>query len=566
MRLHNGRRAVRVSMNQAYRQLGEGLPERRSAAGLEIPIDPKRLGPWIDALPRANPASTRSQLGDAMAAMNQVRLERGQRLTALELLRPVALETSNALGRRLHGLTLPLSPGKAREMEQLIEFDRLLADGYRIAVLELCAPSGSLPLLRGGAVAQAIERALYHCSRCMLHAYAIYQAPPAGSWAVLHALFAFARSHRLDGKPVDEPAEQGVATIGQSYGQALLLALSNPYRFNQREQQELWTLCRDLSLLLKLVPVRPANDGFAIPLDRDEGPGYIPEERADDSGEQLWLDLSALRNLLEQPLAQVHSGPVRLRLGSRTLDSNAELLRRLRGGWGSAATRGHQRLGAVHRLETVFGLTALHFHLAGEDFDSFLRRTGSPVSLRERERHDWTHTTVDPTRVPVLQADVLDQSLGGYRIRWPADQSVKARVGELVGLSAGDDGGQRQWMLGAIRWLRHAGDGSVDAGIELLARRARAVAVRSLDAPADGKPRLRAIQFEPVRDGTPQTLRLAVPTVLETIGGDVEIVRTAEQVEIEVGESMNEQCRNTRVVENAGDYLLVVAERAGGGR
>jgi cyclic-di-GMP-binding protein len=550
-------------MNEAYRTLREGHPTRRISAG-GFPTDAKRVRAWIDALPRANQALTHRQLAEALEMMRDTRLDGSQRLTVLELLRPVLLETCQSLELQAQGAMIPLPPPKARAMEQLRGFERDLALGYRLAVVELCAPNGNVPFLRGGNVTHAVQRAIYHHSRCLLHAYSLYQTPDPGIWCALHALYRFALSHKLGDKPVVDPAEQGMVSSQQLYAQALLLALSNPYRFSPKEQVELSTVCRDLAPQLKLHSSRPtSDDAFAIPLNEDDGPGYIPEERAEDRGHLLWLDLSALRASLEQPLRDTASGLVVIRFrGGSVVRSTAELLRRLRGGWGTAAERNHQRLSAGHGLDTVVGLTGLHFHLAERrDFDTFMRQTGLNPSANERERHDWAHAGVDAGRIPLFRADVLDQSLGGYRIRWPAEQQIRARVGELIGLAVADDEDSRQWMLGVIRWLRYALDGSVDGGVELLARRARPVGVRSLDPPAEHKPRLRGIQFEAVRGHAEGSLRLVVPSVLETIGGDIEVVRVADGQNVEFDEDMTEQCRNTRVIENAGDYLIVVAER-----
>lgn len=549
-------------MIDAYRKLREALPSRSQAPAGGFPTEPKRVKAWVEALPRANPAQTQRLLAEALQSLAEVRLDGGQRLAILETLRPALLENCAALGRLVQGASLPLPPAKARAMQQLVGFEAGLAHGYRLATVEHCGSSGNIPFLRGSAVAQSCQRALYHRSRHMQLAYALYQAPEAGSWQLMHALYLFARSQKLDDKAVDEPAEGGSVSVRQLYVQAVLLALSNPFRFSQREQAELWTVSRDLALQLSLHDDRPVGDDvFAIPLDGDDGPGYIPEERAAEAGNTLWLDLSGLRRLLERPLADTLSGPVRLRVGGSSIDSTAELLRRLRGGWGSAAARSHQRLSAGHVLGTVFGLAGVHFHLAGGvDLDSFLRRSGVLLKAAERDRHDWAHAGVDAGRVPVFSAEVLDQSLGGYRVRWSAEQQVKARVGELVGISIGDDSGARQWMLGVIRWLRYAADGSVDAGIELLARRIRPVAIRSLDD--DTRPRLCAIEYRALRGDDQATLHLAVPSVFESLGGNIEVIRAPDAAELEPEQLGQQRCEDVRVLENAGDHLVVRARRA----
>jgi cyclic-di-GMP-binding protein len=549
-------------MNQAYKKLAEGLPARRDARNIAFPTDPKRVKPWIDALPRANQAQTQRHLAEALLALRDVRLDGGQRLAILEQLRPVLLEAATALDRAGQGASFPLPPAKARAMAQLQAFEADLAFGYRLAVIELCAPSGGVPLLRGGTVALAVERALLHQSLSLMHAYALYQTPATGAWQNLHALYRFGCSHRLEDRAVDDEAGTGKTTIRQVYTQALLLALSNPYRFSQKDQAELWLVARGFAGLLGVGPKRGSAEAFAIPVDTDAGPGYIAEERADDGGALLWLDVTPLREALENPLDEVDSGPVRVRLsGGAAVDSTAELLRRLRAGWGSASARLKKRIGAEHALDTVIGLSGVHFHLAdGRDFDAFMRLTGNAGLIREGERHEWAQGAVAANRIPMFRASVLDQSLGGYRVRWPEEQQVKARVGELIGLSLVGDH-VRHWMLGIVRWLRYAADGSVDGGIELLARRARAVAVRNIGVPERTRQDLRAIEFEAVRAPDDAALRLVVPGMLDMAGGELEVLRRASDEGFEDEAPNSETCREARVLENAGDYMIVSAIR-----
>jgi hypothetical protein len=99
---------------------------------------------------------------------------------------------------------------------------------------------------------------------------------------------------------------------------------------------------------------------------------------------------------------------------------------------------------------------------------------------------------------------VLDQGLGGYRLLWEAGagDGVRTRVGELVGLALpGDAGGAaREWMVGVVRWLRTDADHRVDAGVELLARRALAAGVRDPAAPA--RTPLRGVVLAPPARGS----------------------------------------------------------------
>ena len=142
-----------------------------------------------------------------------------------------------------------------------------------------------------------------------------------------------------------------------------------------------------------------------------------------------------------------------------------DLLIRLRRAFGQMAARGLVRLPAGHSLDTVLGLSGLHYLLAGQrDFDTFMRQSAQGT-VHVIAGAAWTQGAASMTKVPRFTGKVLDQSLGGYRMAWASAEQARARVGELVGLNFGDEGEEQAWMVGVMRWLRYEDDGSLSAGV-----------------------------------------------------------------------------------------------------
>ncbi|MFA5683015.1 MAG: hypothetical protein WCZ65_07435 [Lysobacteraceae bacterium] len=551
-------------MSAEYRRLTEGLPARSAPSATSFATDSRRVKSWVASLPRANQMVAHRQLLDALQDMRSQRLDGVQRLAALEALRPVVLEAIDLLDGQAQGGSLPLPPPKAKALAELRAFEEELAFGYRLAVIELCAPAGSVPFLRGGSVALALERAIFHASRLLTRAYFVYDSPREGEWNTLHALFGFARSVSLEDKAIDEVIEEQTLSVGQIYAQALLLALSNPYRFSQREQADLWPATRDLASYVSLSGKSAGKDSFAVATDRDQGPGYIPEERTEEHGPLLWLDLDAVRQLLERPLADGQGGALSLRLrNGRTLESSVELLRRLRAGWSSAGVRRASRLAAGHALETVIGLSGLHYRLAGDvDFETFLQQSGLFGVGGEQDRAGWAPGATEGLRRASSRAQVLDQSLNGYRLRWPREEQVRARVGEIIGIAFGLGEGMDYWMVGSIRWLRHGRDGSVDAGVSLLARRADAVAVRAMDGAGVQRPMVRGVQYQPLGSGERRDMHLLTSALFDTLCRRMELVRgDGPDSASSAGQALEHYERLTPE-EQGGDYVLIQADKA----
>lgn len=468
-------------MIDSYARLIEDMPPR-SEAGRDRPASARAVRERIESFPLANPTQSARDLGALLAQMLETRWNGAERIDALENLRAPVAGLCEGIEQQLGTETHPLPPAKEKLVETAFQFHCDLARNYALALHELCAPEGKLPMFKGKAAALAAVRALTHLGMVLQWSYRLYRTPPQSLWRRVHATQSFARQIDVADKPVADPLPDGAELDArQAYAHTLLLALSNPYRFSTRELREAWALTRALAPYCAL---GPAN-GSAIAVDEnsDDGPGYVPEERIAASDGIFAVDLSPLQRFLEDHAALQPSGIDRLSFrqrGGRAIDVPVAFMHRLRSSWAGAVERGFVRLDAGHGLDALIGLHALHYVLAGNnDFGAFLQRIrGSAITLSSRDHAaSWT-AGADNASPQVLKAQVLDQSLGGYRLQLQGGNTLRIRVGEVIGLApAAEDGEAQEWMVGLIRWLR-TGDDGMFAGVELLARRARAAGVR----------------------------------------------------------------------------------------
>ena len=161
----------------------------------------------------------------------------------------------------------------------------------------------------------------------------------------------------------------------------------------------------------------------------------------------------------------------------------------------------------------------------------------------------------------MAEATVLDQSLGGYRLRWTAEKRVRAKVGELIGLSLTGGGDANDWMVGVVRWLRYDPDGGMYAGVGLLARRAQPVGVRVLGGDGVSRPAQRGIRLQPIRGEEEGDWTLLVPAVIDA-RSPLEIAHNGVMDAFDEPEPAVLRLRPREVLETAGDYVLLAAERA----
>jgi hypothetical protein len=370
--------------------------------------------------------------------------------------------------------------------------------GYALGLHELCAPAGRLPRFRTRMAALACVRGLVHADRVLVWSYRRYQAPAAGVWRRLHALHAFAGELGVAEEVVDHPHADGVPLSARvAYAHLLLLAMSNPYRFSARELQDARRVIRCLASQLGLA--RAGEQGIGVDTESDSGPGYIADDRIAAGSAVLTVDVAPVQRMIDERTALLPAGVDVIDLpqpGGGRCTTSVRFLDRLRAGWGTAP-RGYTRLSARHMLDVVVGMHALHYVLAGNtEFSTFVRAVhGDAIMIGTHELASAWLAVSDTSHPPIFRGEVLDQSEGGYRMRLHAVDGLRMRIGELVGLAPVDDeAGERDWMVGVIRWLRHEGDHEL-LGIELLRREARAAGVRPVTADGDALAPLRAVEL-----------------------------------------------------------------------
>ncbi|MBK6436326.1 MAG: hypothetical protein IPF83_10955 [Rhodanobacteraceae bacterium] len=553
-------------MSELHQRLANGFPDRVAPTRASIPSDAKGITQWVAALPLANPLSASRVLLQGIHDLNGLRLDPSVRLHALETLRSPMAQLVAQADRQVIGSTFPLPHAKQQLGLQSREFHEAFALGYRTVVHDLCLPAGKLPFLKGGTAALASARAIDHYGESLLRGYLLYQTPSPGVWQSLHDLYRFTDAIGVVDKTVADPLlGKAVVTPKRCYAHVLLLAISNPYRLAQKEMADAHEVMRAWALYCDLSMAGGEND-FDVAQDQDRGPGYSADERQAAGAQRVAFSAARAQQYLERELSLTSISPGPLGFGLKGGPKSAlgqDLIRRLCSAWRPQFDRNHSRLSAGHELETLIGLHAIHFHLAGQlDFENFVRELRGPgISLSERDKTaSWAQGSGEGSRALPTRAQVLDQSLGGYRLQWGAESGAKARIGELVGLASPeeDDAAAREWMVGVIRWLRFTLDGQVDAGVELLARQAEPAALRISEAGSSFKTPVRAIELEPLHPGN-GGLSFLAPSIGERSFVRMEVSMRPERYS-ETREPRVSVIADIDLLENTGAYLRVAAK------
>ncbi|TAN03521.1 MAG: hypothetical protein EPN36_12220 [Rhodanobacteraceae bacterium] len=486
----------------AYQRLIEDLPPRLPPGRTQRASE-RAVREAVATIPLANPEQAVREVESLLDGMLATTWNGGERLVALAHLHRPVESLCHGIEQRLGVESHPFPPASAERAATAQRLEWKLACNGAIGLHELCAPAGKLPMFKGKLAAGALVAALAHAGQALVWAYRRYQTPPTGVWRRVHALYGFAGEQGLGDQTAEVAlAEGGSTTARDAYVQALLLAMSNPYRFSARELKEACVVIRCVAGQCGLT--RAAWQGVGVDTDSDAGPGYIAEDRLAAGAGVLTLDVEPVVRIFDERIALLLEGRDAVDLpwpGGGVVGTSVGFLRRLQVNWGTAV-RGHARLPASHVLDLAVGMHALHYVLAGNlDFATFIRQVhGEAITVGRHELASAWLASSDAAPPRTLRGEVLDQSEGGYRLRLQDSDAARLRIGEVIGLApAAEASEERDWMVGVIRWLRLE-DGREWLGVELLHRTARAAGVRPVTADGETMVPQRAVEL-PGHDG-----------------------------------------------------------------
>lgn len=474
-----------------------------------------RITGRLDQLPMADPQHAIREL---LASLDGMLFQRWSGADRAETLRGISEPVevlAKGVSSRILSESHPLPAAKQDLAEQMLDLRGKANRAWMLAIHEMCAPGGKVSLLRRRRTAHMANLAAANAVGSLMLAWQLHQTPPAGTWQSLHALHAFAAANGLDQRASASIEGEHPISLAQRYAGCLLVAMANPFAFQQRELAALDAAAAALASATRFRDrgeglVRVAADG------PDSGPSFLSIDH--ESSGQGWLafDPSPAIVLAEEQIQwtpdDVDVVGLRRGRGQSALIDRAVLSRAMRA-WKGFSDRGFQRMPAGHRLDSVLGLHAIHQVLAGgRDFEAFQRQLrGGEIELGSgHNAASWASTASEIRMPPSIEVEVLDQSLGGYRLAWPAGGRGRMRIGDMVALAPHEDrgGSNSAWLLGLVRWLRGQGSDDFQVGVELIAHKACAAAVRSIDNRGDRSPMLRALLLLDENKGSTQ---LAVP-------------------------------------------------------
>jgi len=520
------------------------VSEEKSLLGLYVPkqtlsptnspyLKVRDAEKWIASLPTAHVGETARLVYKALAEINRTSIPANQRLKLAELFRAPVTYVTDALERHFIGQAFPLSPKNQKVAELAREVHWELALSYKVVVEQ--SVGGFNQRVDGKELVTALQRAIQCLGLVLLRIYQVYGSKPEQIWGEMHRLYLFAEHNGLHLQAVKDTVGR-TGSVADTYKQALLLALANPYRLPQNEIARIhhalaeWIVYADI-LLSDENPTPAAL--FAFNLESDEPPTYFaPEQTAGGQFVRL-LETSQLTRIVRELVVETEQDQTAPNALISPIDPDGKFqqatLRRLILSWGAVPKRNFSRRGKNEPIKITLGLNATHhfieqYSTSDQDTGESALQTDSEFAAAESTQLRPLNANPSPPGVsqdgwdrnsgntdkktqdfnfPGLRnwnilgessgalprhagtfdeypCQLLNESAGGCCLLWNNGTPTKAVVGMLAGIERADETEGKERSIGVIRWMRARSDNEMELGLELLAPSARAVATQNV--------------------------------------------------------------------------------------
>lgn len=559
-------------------------------------LDQRETEAWFAALPMANVGETARQIYSTLVEFNRVEVPDLLRAKTVEKFRPPVEYITNNLQKYYVDTGLPLSPKGWKTASLARELQKEMAISYKVVVERMIA--GDSASFDRRLLVIALHRALYYLGQTLLQNALIYTAWPEGIWREINSIYAYASQNNVHHVPVkaDDGKGNGTTSIEDLFKSLMLFASATPFRLRQSHARLLFSRLIEWS---GFTTILSKDDGgtslgrFNVDLWSDSAPMHNSLRTPMPGKRMAILDV---RELLKKLRGDFEEAPWDNRSGLQSGKPvvTRPLLRLLIVAWSRPPDRRFVRTKLNFDLRVVAGLHAIHANLQADESPPYataraalftLDETDAPPSGK-RNKITWTSGSLEGASLAPLDNDfvssdslltdsylasgrgqahsstlndfadpptdadsdpdekrhsvkTVNESAGGYCIRWQGENIPRVKIGELVGVESPSD--RRKYGLGVIRWMKQLSDQDLDLGLEVISTRCEAADVREAtkSSPRNRAPAFKCLVINDTDPSSNATASLVMSAMsLQTgvdlwlsIGGKEQMIRLTKLVE-----------------------------------
>ncbi len=444
---------------------------------------------WYNALPVANLSALSTSVIDALEELNRTRISPRLRTAVLEKLVDITANVTNNARLQYRDAVFPLS----KNLHELGQQSLTLLNEFNVAHLilidQLSINGTSVSMINKRKAGHAIH-AVMRISLHVIHKSSLlYQNIHMKFWRCLHTCYAFAERNGLASKRfrniLSDPQGRE-STIRDSYSRIMLLAVSNLTSASQASIEQIYRASR--SWVQKCTVKHRSNVSqllpghFLIDIKQTEIPELVESEDKSVNASYVF-DLIALKREMESKIETRRPGEHEVTLvedDGKTIIFDALLLERILTFWRKRISRENHRIEGDHRFVFSIGLSAAHYHEAGNiSFGYFLEQIRDDQFSKSREPISSQNIIVGKRkRSQVYEAELVNQSIGGYCLRITDTSDMKIRIGEVLRLATTlFDEKDQVHMLASVRWLNAISPTELMIGVAIIGQDLRPAAV-----------------------------------------------------------------------------------------
>ena len=443
-----------------------------TSAAIPAEVLAGELPAWLESIPAASSFDAARALAGYLAVVDRARIALGERLRLLDTLSERADRVLRDLADIYVQSPQPMH-GHAREAHGLaLALMSAVAGGYRTAAVAKVTEQSAAGA--GRKLAPLLLKSMLYLAAGMRASYATYSRVAKGAWKEMHQLYLHAE---LAGIATGAADAQSRISIAGLYCECLLLSLTDPYRLEPGELENIVALIRELRAptpLGKEAPETRSSAHFFVPCDEDAPPRPLREAGDGARGASVRIfDASEIVDALraaKDDAAGDSDGLERLALIARLIAL-----------WDDPPKRAFRRDPAQGSVAICVGVKPIAHFVA---HDATVDGDAENKALREGITMPLRALPMDETGpIPIHEWAVVNSSAGGVRVRRKASTEYPISVGEVVGIRTP---GKVQWTIGMTRWITAVEDGTTDFGVQLFASAVCAVWVRD-SSPSTGR-------------------------------------------------------------------------------